>query len=231
MSIFVVGSTKNIFPEMDDGREKFLVDVPHEGENIDSLNPWYCELTGLYYMWKNSKANIVGLEHYRRFFAKRRPGKDRLTKEDANEILKTHDIIMTTFRHKPNYSAYKWFVESGKGPMLHQFLTILDKIRPNAHDKHGQGLGDAFFEYLTRRELRQCNMFITRKHILDSYCEWLFPLLAAYDAEAGLTEANKRIDGYFAEHIFGLWVELAKLKVYDCPKLEIHYIFNSGAKA
>lgn len=231
MSIYVVGSSKNMYPELDDCREKFIVDEKHSGDNIDSLNPWYCELTGLYYLWKNSTAGFVGLEHYRRFFAKDNTSKTRMDKDTASEILKTHDIIVTKFKHKPRYCALKWFYDAKKGKMITQFCEILNRIRPNESKHSGApGLGDAFMEYLKRRELIQCNMFIARKPLIDRYCEWLFPLLAEYDAEAGLTDANKRIDGYFAEHIFGLWLELAKVKMYICPKIEIHYVYNSGSK-
>ena len=107
MSIYVVGSSKNNFMELDDGREKFLVDQPHKGDNIDKLNPWYCELTALYYMWKNSTANIIGLEHYRRFFAvTSKEGWRRLTKQMANDMLDKADLIVTDFYHRRGYSAY-----------------------------------------------------------------------------------------------------------------------------
>ncbi len=40
------------------------------GENISSKNPNYCEITGLYWAWKNLTTDYIGLCHYRRYFGK-----------------------------------------------------------------------------------------------------------------------------------------------------------------
>jgi len=38
------------------------------GENISTKNKYYSELTGTYWVWKNTHQDVTGTCHYRRFF-------------------------------------------------------------------------------------------------------------------------------------------------------------------
>ena len=64
------------------------------GDNISNLNKYYAELTGEYWVWKNSKADIIGFCHYRRYFAKNFLLTKKIDKNDIIKILEDYDIIM-----------------------------------------------------------------------------------------------------------------------------------------
>ena len=217
MSIYVVGATHNMFPELDEGREKFLVNVNHEGDNIDSLNPWYCELTGLYYLWKNSDAYYVGLEHYRRFFCSAKHPKQRMKVDEAMEILNKADMIVTEYNHGPKYCALDWFRDSKYLKHLEKFLEVLPE-----HDRK------EFNAYLRLPTLIQCNMFIGKRPVMERWCNYIFPLLEEYAKVEPLTAENGRMPGYFAEHIFGYWLMKEGIPLFETAKTEIEYIERGG---
>lgn len=88
-----------VFVPIQVGRAKSKMLLPIEGDdngdNISFLNPYYCEMTATYYLWKNSEANYKGLCHYRRFFSFK------------NETLISHLVSNMALLATKLYSLFK----------------------------------------------------------------------------------------------------------------------------
>lgn len=212
MKIYVVGSSKNKFLPLDNIREKYLIDQKHEGDNIDFLNPWYCELTGLYYLWKHCDDDIVGLEHYRRYFVN---GKNKLLSEsEIRKELENYDVLcIKSTGYTRNYHVINWFKRNRKLIDIQKFL-VFSKIYVN-EDYYNE-----CWKILNSDHHAMCNMFICKKEIINEYCEFIFDLTANYmEAEkSNNRELPKRILGYFTEFLFEAWLKLNHKK-YKFNKL------------
>lgn len=53
-----------------EGKEKYGYLRDNIGNHISGKNANYCELTGLYWIWKNTDDSYKGLVHYRRYFGR-----------------------------------------------------------------------------------------------------------------------------------------------------------------
>lgn len=213
MKIYVVGSSKNKFLPLDNIREKFLIDKLHEGDNIDFRNPWYCELTGLYYMWQHCYDDIVGLEHYRRYFVNSR--NKLLSESEIKEQLTTCDIICAKVNYSKSRPVITWINKNGKHLDFDKFLIFC---------KHyvGQDYVDECWKILNGNYHCLGNMFICKKELINEYCAFIFDVLFMYEeAEKYFKrELPKRIMGYFTEFLFAAWLNIHKKKItFDKIKL------------
>lgn len=207
--IYVVGSSSNRFRDLNPNiRTKFIVNEPHEGKNIDSLNPYFCELTGLYYMWQHDKGDIVGLEHYRRYLSA--DGRNPISKEQIENRLDKGDVLCATVDY--GYRAIMTYFTGRPGmtEWLLRYIAFLEVL-------YGKRYADHCRNYMHGTRHILGNIFIARRQFLDDYGNYLFKsLLMFHKAEqhAG-RQIMPRIYGYLSEFLLGAWLSQSKYRVVD----------------
>ncbi len=193
-----------------EGKESFGFTPDNTGENISLKNPIYCELTGLYWAWKNLDCDVLGLVHYRRYFTQKSKSFQKshgelecvLTKEELDELLKSYKVILPKKR--------KYYIETLYNHYSHTFdsnhLDQTRKIIENAYPQYLQ----SFDRVMNQRSGYMFNMFIMNKQLSDSYCEWLFDILdklVAIIGTDGMTDFEKRYAGRISERLFNVWLD------------------------
>ena len=188
------------------GKDKFLSCSDDTGDNISDKNPYYCELTALYFAWKNLQYGAVGLVHYRRYFKGtlkfsvngRKIGV--LSKEECDDLLHETDVILPKKR--------KYYIETLYSHYAHtMYVAPLDVTGEIIKEKCGEYYAE-FLRLKKRRSAHMFNMAIMKKPVLDGYCDWLFPILSELENRVDC----KKYDAFHAR-FFGRISELL-LDVY-----------------
>ena len=192
------------------------------GENISTENLHYCELTGLYWMWKNTSSEYLGLVHYRRHF---RTSQFSLWKSRAEriirgdellELLKGHSLILPRKRHYVIETVFSHYAHTHYEIHLTEMRRIIQKDVPEYLE--------AFDKVINRRSGHICNMFVMKRELAEAYCSWLFPLLSKLETSIDDTEYDefqKRFIGRVGERLLDVWVEKNQISYRELPVINL----------
>lgn len=177
----------------------------NSGDNISNKNPYFCELTALYWGWKNLKSDYIGLVHYRRYLGLKKT-KNKidgiLTSKQAEELCKKYAIILPQKR--------KYYIESLWSHYAHTHdISHLEKTQKIIGTKYPEYL-PAFNKVMKRTWGHMFNMFIMKKEYADEYCSWLFDILFQLEKEVDLSQLpafDARLFGRVSELLLDVWIE------------------------
>lgn len=185
------------------------------GDNISGKNPNFCELTGLYWAWKNLDADYIGLCHYRRYFAEKSGG-DKwqrvLTMEKAEEILRETDVILPKKRSYYIETNYDQYIHAHHKEDLDTCREIIVELFPE--------YAPAFDKHMNERKTHIYNMFIMRRDIFEGYCSWLFELLFELEKRLDISQYSdndKRVFGFVSERLLDVWINTNNIAYSELP--------------
>lgn len=223
------------------------------GDNITDKNKYYSELTGIYWVWKNTRQNITGACHYRRYFtAQPEPFLYRLkrllyypaglykkrfgliyTKNTIlflPRILNQNEIELLFSKYDailPQARKLKYTVETHF--KKYHDINDLNLIESIIKEKHPEYL-EAFYEVLKGKRLYANNMFILKDKHFQEFMTWWFDILFEFEKRIDLskyTGYQQRILGFMAERLLNVWFRKKQLNCVELPVIYFkHFKFE-----
>lgn len=185
------------------------------GENISEKNATFCELTGLYWAWKNLDADYVGLCHYRRHF-RGASGRDKwdciLTSAQAEALLRETDVLLPRRRNYYIETAYSQYIHAHPAEGMDLALSLVSAQGPRYQS--------AVEAVKSRTWVHIYNMFIMKRDIFDSYCQWLFDILFQVEQQldlSGYSAYDRRVFGFLGERLLDIYLEANQIPYREVP--------------
>lgn len=214
------------------------------GGNISGKNKNWCELTALYWMKHNVKAEYYGLMHYRRilnFNPRNRRGGSfyKVEKFEINRFGWTDSLVEAAVKDNDIVTSPTWNIHppgASHIPMtneemyahqhnLDDLIVIEDIIR-----EHYPQIYPYFIQVITARQLFFGNVAIMRAPFFEGYTDFLFDALERAESIIDISSRDAyqaRIWGFLAERLTNVYVAYAKCelnaKVISLP--QVHGVF------
>ncbi|MBR3180620.1 DUF4422 domain-containing protein [Candidatus Saccharibacteria bacterium] len=203
------------------------------GYNISSKNPFFCELTGLYWAVNNFDADYIGLVHYRRHFSETKAHekesskrlKHALSGERINELLKETDIILPKKRNYYIENLYDHYKHTMYIEPLDEAGKIIEYYYPEFYPE--------FKRLKKRTSAHMFNMIIAKKSILEDYCNWLFDILFKLEERIDMSvydDFHARFYGRVSELLLDVYINTKGLSYKEVPVLDVEKVdwFKKG---
>ena len=209
------------------------------GDNISLKNQIYCELTGLYWAWKNpcilGNPSHIGFFHYRRLFCFKTEfisgnlAFDNVTPDTFEKfgwrsgciipVCGEYDVILPELRDlHPKYTIYEYYA---RAHYEKDILAVIEIIR---------GKYPALASY-AEIILKNCsksyyyNVFVMRRDLFDQYAFWLFDILFELEKRIDISSydsSQRRLFGFIAERLMTVFMLFLKsqnrfLKIKNLP--------------
>ena len=210
------------------------------GTHIAPLNPHYCELTALYWAWKNDDSPYVGFYHYRRYlnFVVDQTWQDAFgfaipatqitvdylsherQAEQALRMLQACDVIIPRLNAQ-NLSVEAHYLKYHPAEPWEHFKALLAQRFPS-----GQRYSSIF---QLSNLASTCNMFVMPRSIFEPYCQDLFsvidPIWSQWGARWG--GYHDRYPGFLAERFLGFWLHMRAIRVMEVPMILLEPVEGS----
>lgn len=181
------------------------------GDSISELNPYYGELTGLYWLWKNENTlaedDIIGICHYRRYFLTE--NRRVMGEADFKSALEQADIMVSNAMYAQG-TYLDYYGESHNVEDLLAAGQVVKELYPQDYD--------AFCQVTEGKKFYYGNLCVTRKKIFDEYCAWLFSIFFELSKRVDVSsydDYHKRLFGFLSEELLLVFITARNLKVVE----------------
>ncbi len=157
------------------------------GDNISERNRQYCEMSAVYWIWKNTNHEWTGIEHYRRHLHV----KPEMLHEDIDVLMPLPYMC-----YPYTVAQFRRFVSED---VLQLLLKALRDLHPEQYPEYNRILyGKYQYTY---------NLLCARRQVFEDYCGWFFEITEYMERISDEVPAIKdtRALSYVAEVLTNLY--------------------------
>lgn len=176
------------------------------GDNISHLNQHFCELTAIYWAWKNydklGNPDYIGLCHYRRIF----------DAQDIRDAL-NYDITASVDKVHDGKNISEQFSNVHRTNDLNEAINLLSAKYVKTAQTYLQQKNGYFY-----------NMFIMKKELFFEYCDYLFGILMKIHKKTNYDKYsfyNQRMPGFVAERLTGIFIAQKEAEKFKLKKSKV----------